>query len=98
MKWGVFMEYRQSKNSRVLDLYQRFCDGQIIHKSEEAQRFGIDERSVQRDIEDIRAYLNERTAQGRGDGRELIYDRQKKGFLLASYQPPLIKVIPIHVE
>lgn len=84
------MEFRQSKNSRVLDLYQRLCDGQIIHKPEEAQRFGIDERSVQRDIEDIRAYLNERAAQGRGDGRELIYDRQKKGFLLASYQSPLM--------
>ena len=84
------MEHRQSKNSRVLDLYQRLCEGRVIVKAEEAQRSGVDERSVQRDIDDIRTYLHDRVLLGTGDGREVIYDRQQKGFRLASYQAPLM--------
>ena len=53
------MADRQSKNMRILDLYQRLCAGKVIRKEDEAQRFGIDQRSVQRDIDDIRAFLDE---------------------------------------
>ena len=74
----------------MLDIYQRLCEGRIIVKAEEAQRSGVDERSVQRDIDDIRAYLHDRVLLGTGDGREVIYDRQQKGFRLASYQAPLM--------
>ena len=84
------MNSKLSKNHRVLDLYARLCEGCVINKTEEARRFGIDQRSVQRDIDDIRAYLNEKVAQGDGDGREVIYDRQKKGYVLAEYQSPLM--------
>ena len=84
------MNRKRSKNSRVLDLYQRLCDGKVIRKSEEAARFGIDERSVQRDIDDIRAFLGERAAES-GDRRTVVYDRQQKGFLLSSCQSPLIQ-------
>ena len=45
------------KNTRTLDLYVRLCEGKIINKKEEAVRFGVDERSIQRDIDDIRAFL-----------------------------------------
>lgn len=83
------MNRKRSKNSRVLDLYQRLCDGKVIRKSEEAARFGIDERSVQRDIDDIRAFLGERAAES-GDRRTVVYDRQQKGFLLSSCQSPLM--------
>ena len=72
------MADRQSKNIRILDLYQRLCAGKVINKAEEAQRFGIDQRSVQRDIDDIRAFLDERAISD-GDPRQVVYDRQKKG-------------------
>ena len=49
------MENRTAKNSRTLDMYVRLCEGKVINKSEEANRFGVDERSIQRDIDDIRA-------------------------------------------
>lgn len=80
---------KQSKNGRILNLYERLCSGKIINKSEEARRFGIDERTVQRDIDDIRAFLDER-AVTTGDQRQIIYDRQKKGFLLSGYRSPLM--------
>ena len=81
---------KHSKNARVLDMYERLCSGKIINKSEEAQRFSVDERSIQRDIDDIRAFLDERAIADAGDTRQVVYDRQKKGFLLSGYQSPLM--------
>lgn len=83
------MSAHHSKNSRILDMYERLCAGKVLNKSEEALRFGIDERSVQRDIDDIRAYLSERSVSN-GDDRQVVYDRQRKGFLLSDYQSPLM--------
>ncbi len=83
------MAERRSKNSRVLDLYQRLCAGRTIRKSEEALRFGVDERSIQRDIDDIRAFLEDRAAEA-GDTRTVVYDRNKKGFILQGGQSPLM--------
>ena len=82
------MGLRQSKNNRILYLYQRLCEGQVIKKTEEARRCGVDERSVQRDIDDIRAYLHECMLQGCSDGREIIYDRKSKGFRLEGLSAP----------
>ena len=70
-----------SKNERVLNLYTRFCEGKTINKSEEAERFGVDERSIQRDIDDIRAFLDERGLTGT-DTRTIEYDRAKKRYIL----------------
>ena len=54
------MADKQHKNSRTLDMYIRLCEGKSINKKEEALRFGVDERSIQRDIDDIRAlYQND---------------------------------------
>lgn len=80
---------KQSKNGRILDIYQRLCEGKIVNKAEEARRFGVDERSVQRDIDDIRAFLSEKSVSD-GDTRQVVYDRQKKGFYLEGYQSPLM--------
>ena len=46
------------KTHRVLDIYDRLQEGKVIYKSEEAQRFQVNEKSIQRDIEDIREYLS----------------------------------------
>lgn len=81
---------KHSKNARILDMYERLCSGKLINKSEEAQQFGVDERSIQRDIDDIRAFLDKRSIADVGDTRQVVYDRQKKGFLLSGYQSPLM--------
>lgn len=77
---GDFMKL-YSKNERILNLYTRFCEGKPINKPEEAERFGIDERSVQRDIDDIRAFLAERTASGK-ETRTIEYSRANKCYLM----------------
>lgn len=76
------MNTRLSKNNRTLDLYTRFCSGKVIHKAEEAERFGVDARSIQRDIDDIRAFLDECAVTESSDTRQIIYDRRKKGFVM----------------
>lgn len=78
-----------AKNLRILDLYARFYEGKLISKSEEAGRFCVDERSIQRDIDDIRAFLEERKLCSK-DTRSIEYDRAKKGFLMIGAEPSMM--------
>lgn len=83
------MDRKQSKNIRILDLYVRLCAGAVIHKPEEAARFHIDERSVQRDIDDLRPFFAER-ALADGTGGQVVYDRTRKGFVLSNFSSPIM--------
>lgn len=47
------MEEKQSKNSRILSIYARLSAGFTVIKSEEAMRFKVDERTIQRDVDDF---------------------------------------------
>ena len=50
----------------------------MLVKSDEANRFQVNERTIQRDLGDIRAYFDDNFDYG----RELVYDRAKKGYML----------------
>ncbi|MCM1251678.1 MAG: WYL domain-containing protein [Clostridium sp.] len=76
------MNPKSSKNIRTLDIYVRLCEGKTINKSEEAKKHGVDERSIQRDIDDIRIFLAERSVTDAADTRAITYDRNKKGFVM----------------
>ena len=73
---------KRSKNIRTLDMYARLCEGRVVNKAAAAKEFGVDERSIQRDIDDIRAFLDERAATDSGENRQVVYDRMKKGFVM----------------
>lgn len=76
-------EIKEDKIGRVLQIYAKLSDGYVVNKAEEAQRYGVNERSIQRDIDDIRNFLDtdsERT----GVVNSIIYDRQEKGYRLES--------------
>ena len=74
-------EIRGDKIERVLQLYAKLADGYVIHKEEEAQRFGVNKRSIQRDIDDIRNFLDA-DAERTGIVNSVVYDRQEKGYRL----------------
>lgn len=75
------MNTNPTKTPRTLDIYARLCEGKIINKAEEAVNFGVDERSIQRDIDSIRAFLSDFPAEhGTQNSRRIIYDRINKGF------------------
>ena len=45
------------KNTRILELHTMLTRGEALRKKELAQRFGVTEKSIQRDIEDLRDFL-----------------------------------------
>lgn len=72
---------REDKIQRVLGLYTKLINGSVINKATEAGNYNVNERSIQRDIDDIRNYLEQ---QGIEDGimNSVEYDRQVKGYKL----------------
>ena len=65
------------KSARLLYLYQDFIKGAGIQKKAAADRFGVNERSLQRDIEDLRCFFANQTPPG-----EIIYDARQKVYRL----------------
>lgn len=72
---------RGEKISRVLQIYAKLADGYVINKAEEALHYGVNERSIQRDIEDIRDFLDADTERT-GIVNSVVYDRNEKGYRL----------------
>lgn len=52
-------EEKEVKSNRALSIYSRLMNERIIYKSEETVRFGVSEKSIRRDIEQIRSFLDE---------------------------------------
>jgi predicted DNA-binding transcriptional regulator YafY len=69
------------KIDRVLGLYTRLMSGSLVIKSEEAQRYKVSERTIQRDIDDVRNFL-ESEVEDIGTINSVIYDRIGKGYRL----------------
>ena len=69
------------KTERVLGLYTKLINGAIINKGEEATNYKVTERSIQRDIDDIRNFLDQK---GVEDGflNSVVYDRDERGYRL----------------
>ena len=51
-------EVKGDKIVRVLQIYAKLSDGYVVNKTQEAQRCGVNERTIQRDIDDIRSFLD----------------------------------------
>ena len=84
------MDEKATKNYRTLEMYVRFCEGKTVNKSEAARKFGVDERSIQRDIDDIRAFIADKQITSSGDTRTIEYDRLKKGFVMVGEEPSMM--------
>ncbi|EJP24126.1 WYL domain protein [Peptostreptococcaceae bacterium AS15] len=75
------MKDSSNKSNRVLDIYTKLIAGKIVNKRKEAKNHGVDERSIQRDIEEIKCFLDEDTS-ATGYKNKVVYDRGKKGYKL----------------
>ena len=71
------------KIERVLGIYTKLINGSIVNKATEATNYGVNERSIQRDIDDIRNFMEQSIADS-GVVNSVIYDRQEKGYRLES--------------
>ena len=74
------------KIQRVLGIYKKLVSGEIVNKVEEANNYGVNERSIQRDIDDIRSFMESEVGRT-GIINNVIYDRAKKGFRLEQQNP-----------
>ena len=72
-------EEKSDKIRRTMQIYTKLTEGYVIHKEEEAIRFGVNGRSIQRDIDDIRDFLD-MDAERTGIENTIVYDRQEKGY------------------
>ncbi|MCI5892307.1 MAG: WYL domain-containing protein [Clostridiales bacterium] len=73
------MDLYNSKSFRILNMFESLNRGEVINKKELAKAFGISEKSVQRDIDDLRAYLSECYESG---DVTIDYDYIKGGYRL----------------
>ena len=64
------------KYKRILQLYTRLLKGEVINKAKEAAAANVTERSIQRDLDDLRAFFDEQAANGK-DSYELVYSRKE---------------------
>ena len=69
----------ENKGQRLLGIYHRLTRGELISKEVLAREYGVTEKSIQRDIDDIRSYLAGDRDEGAAD---ICYDRQAKGYRL----------------
>lgn len=77
-------DYKENKGFRLLDIYERFNKGEILNKSDLCNHYKVSEKTIQRDIEDLRVYLQE--IHYKLDESSIIYDKDKRGYRLVKYQ------------
>ena len=75
-----------SQISRVLSMYDRLRNGQAIVRKEEADRFNRSMKSIQRDIENIREYIETER-----QNEYLEYDYSKRAYVLETAQHHSLK-------
>ena len=73
------MNEKREKTERVLGIYTKLMRGDLVNKAHEAKEYGVDERSIQRDIDAIRNFLD-RNIEETGMMNSILYDRTKKGY------------------
>lgn len=69
------------KYERILGIYQALMNGALISKEDMATRFKVDTRTIQRDIDDIRAFLADaKIFDVQLSEHQVIYDREQGGY------------------
>ena len=77
------------KPFRILEMYLRLLDGEVLTRPEEAARYGIDIRSVQRDINALRLFLSGQTIEG--FSQTVAYSRKAGGYILRGNKKDLTR-------
>lgn len=72
-----------SKSSRVLEIYQMLLEGRDVVKQDLVARYGVDARSIQRDINVIRNFLAEETTRC-GVIRSIRYDKRSGSYRMVT--------------
>lgn len=80
MKFPLKEKARYPKAERLLAMFEKLSLGESINKSQESHRFGIDNKTFQRDIEELRNYMAEFHPEE--TNTRIKYDRTKNAYIL----------------
>lgn len=80
---------RTQKHDRLLEINARLLAGEIVHIPDLAVKFGVDFRSIKRDIASLRIFYSNQMINGNSSG-EIKYDRSKKGYLMVNSANPFL--------
>lgn len=69
------------KAERVLSIYSRLREGEIIDKKKESDKYRVAQRTIQRDISDIQCFL-QTLSYDTGEVQEIVFDRSAGGYRL----------------
>ena len=71
------MDSTAVKSERLLQIYSKLANGEVLRKKELAQHFHVTERSIQRDMEALRCFFTEQ-----GLLQDVVYDTHVRGYRL----------------
>lgn len=77
---GLLLDYKGNKGFRLLNIYERLNKGELVGKEKLAHDFGVSLKTIQRDIDDLRAYLAE--THFTEIEASIKYDKAKNGYYL----------------
>ena len=68
---------RNSRLDRILYIQQMLVQGGVLNKQQTADRFGVSEKTIQRDLDTLRNHFADSEPR-----REILYNSAKGGYLL----------------
>lgn len=74
--------FSTGKSDRLLQIYSRLVNGEVLSKKRLARHFQVTERSIQRDIESLRCFFTEQSL-----SQDVIYDPADRGYRLIDTMP-----------
>ncbi|MCM1165921.1 MAG: WYL domain-containing protein [Lachnospiraceae bacterium] len=72
---------KNEKAARILGIYDKLINDCAVSKAEEAQTYKVNERSIQRDIDDIRSFLDDKAVEN-GVSDSVVYNKGDKRYHL----------------
>lgn len=81
---GNQLNYKGNKAFRMINMNKRLHKGEILNKPNMAMEYGVTDKTIQRDIDDLRIYLAETFY---CENETLIkYDRKRNGYYLVKFE------------
>ncbi len=78
------VDYNGNKGFRLISIYERLNKGEVLSKAKLAKDYNVTEKTVQRDIDDLRAYIAEAHFVEKDTAIE--YSKTKKGYQLVRFE------------
>ncbi|WP_394138337.1 DeoR family transcriptional regulator [Cytobacillus oceanisediminis] len=74
------IEESHMKTMRILSLFERLSQGEVISKEKEAENFNVSVKTIQRDLKEINTYFS--SYKFSTITNSIIYNRKAKGYML----------------